>query len=94
MKYLIGIESIMIGINEWFIPQISEHCPKKDPDLLEIIEIWFNRPGVASILIPKEGIVHEWITSVDVIINRIWQLIGIGVELSTSKNRIILEGFI
>jgi len=26
-----GITSTTIGINEWFAPQISEHCPKNFP---------------------------------------------------------------
>lgn len=65
--------STTIGIKEWFAPQISEHCPKNLPDRFGKREIWFNRPGVASILIPIAGIVHEWSTSEDVVINRLWQ---------------------
>lgn len=48
---------------------------------------WFNRPGVESILIPKEGTVHAWITSKDVDKNRIGKLNGIIHRLSTSKSR-------
>lgn len=63
IKYLILILSKEIGINEWLAPQISEHWPKKILDRLIKKFNWFNRPGVASVLIPKDGIVHEWITS-------------------------------
>lgn len=46
-------------MNLWLAPQISEHCPKKSLLRLEENLIWFNRPGVASILTPKAGIVQE-----------------------------------
>lgn len=49
--------------------------------------IWFIRPGIASILIAKLGIVHEWITSSEEIKSRILYLYGIIVLLSTSINR-------
>lgn len=45
------------------------------------------RPGIASTLIPKDGIVQEWITSIDVIIIRIVILNGIIIRLSVSKSR-------
>lgn len=61
----------MIGINEWFAPQISEHCPYIILDRLIKKFNWFNRPGVASTLIPNDGIVHEWRTSIAVTIIRI-----------------------
>lgn len=65
LKLLILVDSTTIGINLWLIPQISEHWPKNTPGRYIIVVIWFNRPGVESILIPKDGTVHEWITSVD-----------------------------
>lgn len=71
MKYFKEILSIVIGINEWFAPQISEHWPYITVDRLIKKFSWFNRPGVASTLIPNEGIVHEWRTSIAVIIIRI-----------------------
>jgi hypothetical protein len=92
MKNCIGITSTTIGINEWLAPQISEHCPKNFPERLGNIEIWFSRPGVASILIPIEGIVQECNTSFEDVTNRIWQFNGTGVELSTSSKRKVLEG--
>lgn len=49
--------------------------------------IWFIRPGMASILIAKLGIVQEWITSSDEIKSRILNLNGIIVLLSTSIKR-------
>lgn len=58
-------------MNEWFAPQISEHWPKKILERFVIKFNWFNRPGVASTLIPKDGIVHEWSTSAAVTIIRI-----------------------
>lgn len=64
------------------------------PDRLGYNETWFSRPGVASILIPIAGIVHECSTSDDVVIKRVWQLFGIGVVLSTSNKRKVLVGSI
>lgn len=58
-------------MNLWLIPQISEHCPKYKPGRFIISVDWFNRPGVESILIPKEGTVHAWITSIEVVRIRI-----------------------
>ena len=50
--------SITIGINLWFAPQISEHCPKKTPGRCLMNLTWFNRPGTASAFTPKEGTVQ------------------------------------
>ena len=81
------IDSIWIGINLWLIPQISEHWPKYIPGRFIKRFIWFIRPGIASILIASLGIVHEWITSSDEINNRILNLNGKIVLLSTSIKR-------
>jgi len=81
------IDSIWIGINLWLIPQISEHWPKYIPGRFIKRLIWFIRPGIASILIAKLGIVQEWITSSDEINNRILNLNGKIVLLSTSIKR-------
>lgn len=48
---------------------------------------WFRRPGIASALIPIEGIVHEWMTSAAVIMIRISEFIGRIARLSTSSSR-------
>ena len=79
------VASMEIGINEWFSPQISEHWPKNIPERLILKDIWFNRPGIASNFKDKAGIVHEWITSEELIIFRIWVLNGIIKRLSTSN---------
>lgn len=71
MKLIIFVDSITIGIKLWLIPQISEHWPKNTPGRLRNIIDWFKRPGVESILIPKEGTVQAWITSEEVVIMRI-----------------------
>lgn len=71
MKFKKLVDSITIGINLWFIPQISEHWPKYNPGRYIINKDWFRRPGVESILIPNEGTVQEWITSIDVVKIRI-----------------------
>jgi len=81
------VNSSLIGMNLWLIPQISEHCPNKLPLLLEIMKIWLNWFGLASTLIINLGIVHLWITSVDVIKHRIGVLIGKKIKLSVSNNR-------
>lgn len=74
-------------MNEWFIPQISEHCPKNSPGRFINNIDWFSRPGVESILIPSEGIVHEWITSIDEVKIRIGKLNGKTHRLSVSNKR-------
>ena len=65
-----------IGINEWFVPQISEHCPEYSPTRLENKNNWFNRPGKASTFTPRDGIAQEWITSADEISERIRLFVG------------------
>jgi len=82
-----GTTSIAIGIKLWFAPQISEHWPKNRPGREEEKVTWFNRPGMVSTLIPIDGMVHEWITSSDVINIRIIESIGTEIRLSTSSNR-------
>ncbi len=57
-------------------PQISEHCPTKIVGRLIIRKIWFIRPGIASLLTPRDGIVHEWITSFEEINIRIGVKLG------------------
>ena len=59
------IDSILIGIKLWLIPQISEHWPNKIFGLLIIIFFLLIWLGIESILIFNDGIVHEWITSKD-----------------------------
>lgn len=81
------IAEIKIGIKEWFAPQISLHCPIKIPLRLINVKIWLIRPGVASILIPSEGIVQEWITSSEEIKNRSEHWIGIIKWLNVSNKR-------
>lgn len=71
MKLTILVDSMTIGIKLWLIPQISEHWPKNIPGRFINIIDWFNRPGVESILIPSDGTVQAWITSVEVVIIRI-----------------------
>lgn len=87
MNVLVDTLSIVIGINLWLDPQISEHWPKNRPARLIINLVWFNRPGVASILIPREGIPHECKTSAAVTSMRTCVLKGKIVRLSVSINR-------
>lgn len=76
------------------MPQISLHWPLKIPGRLIIIIIWEIRPGIASILIPKDGIVHEWITSSEETKIRIKHLIGKIKWLKVSiKRKFILSLF-
>lgn len=48
---------------------------------------WFRRPGMASVLRPREGTAHEWRTSSDEISIRIGSSIGRTTRLSTSRSR-------
>jgi len=63
IKYFELQDSITIGINLWLAPQISEHWPKNRPGALIKNDDWLRRPGTASALTARAGIVHEWITS-------------------------------
>lgn len=87
LKDGIGTISIEIGINLWFAPQISEHWPKKSPGNEEWINVWFNRPGVASTLIPSLGRAHACRTSFEPTKTRVETFIGKTTLLSTSKSR-------
>lgn len=87
MKCLMGVASMVIGINLWFAPQISEHWPKNKPGRLIIIISWFSRPGTASAFTPKEGTVQAWITSEAVTIIRIGVLVGNTKFVSVQRRR-------
>lgn len=87
MNLVGGIDFKKIGINLWLAPQISEHCPVKMDGKLIIDIIWFKRPGIASALIPNEGIVQEWITSLDDAIILIGVFVGRIMELEVVNNR-------
>lgn len=39
-------------------------------------EVWFSRPGIASVLTPSVGTAHEWSTSPAVIITRTGDSMG------------------
>lgn len=69
------------------MPQISEHCPKNIPGRFIMSKVWLRRPGVESILIPRDGIVHAWITSMEEVRIRIGKLNGRIHRLSTSRRR-------
>lgn len=87
MKFIRLVDSMTIGMNLWLIPQISEHWPKKIPGRDINIVVWFNRPGVESILIPRDGTVQAWITSIEVVRIRMGKLKGKMHRLSVSNNR-------
>lgn len=87
LKFKKLVDSITMGINLWLVPQISEHWPKYNPGRFMINIVWFNRPGVESILIPRAGTVQAWITSIEVVRIRIGKLNGRMHRLSTSKRR-------
>lgn len=59
MNCLGDTDLITIGMKEWFIPQISEHCPVNRPSRLEEMNVWFRRPGRASTFTPMDGTAHE-----------------------------------
>lgn len=80
-------------MNLWFAPQISEHWPYRRPGRLIENLIWFSRPGVASVLTPNLGTVHECNTSAAVTIIRIGEFIGKTTRLSVSNKRNPLAGW-
>lgn len=87
LKFKKLVDSTTMGINLWLVPQISEHWPKNNPGRFIISMVWFKRPGVESILIPKAGTVQAWITSIEVVKIRIGKLNGRIHRLSTSNKR-------
>ena len=54
----LGTLSVTIGMNLWFAPQISEHCPCRRPGRLIKNLIWLSCPGVASAFTPNLGYNH------------------------------------
>ena len=86
-KVFIFTLSTTIGINLWFAPQISEHCPKYNPGRWMINLSWFRRPGTASAFTPREGTVQEWRTSAEETKTRTCVCAGNTVRLSTSNSR-------
>lgn len=54
---------------------------------MDISVAWFNRPGIASVLRPRDGTAHECKTSSDEISMRIGSSIGRTSRLSTSNSR-------
>lgn len=50
-------------------------------------DVWFSRPGMASVFTPREGMAHEWSTSPAVTIMRIGDSIGTTTRWSTSRSR-------
>ncbi|KRY08025.1 hypothetical protein T12_902 [Trichinella patagoniensis] len=52
----IVVNSIVIGMNLWFTPQSSEHCPYIIPGSVDSVVVELMRPGIASILILSDGI--------------------------------------
>jgi len=82
------IAETVIGINLWFAPQISLHCPTIMPTRFAWMINWLIRPGTASTFTPNDGIVQEWITSSEDTNNRIVVFVGIIIWLDVSNNRI------
>lgn len=87
MNWFVVTLSIVIGMNLWFAPQISEHCPYRRPGRLVENLTWFSRPGVASVLTPRLGTVQECSTSAAVTIIRIGEFVGNTIRLSVSSRR-------
>jgi len=82
---------IRMGMKEWFVPQISEHCPENRPSRLDEMKVWLRRPGRASTFTPIEGTAHEWITSIDDTKTRIEERTGILRWSLVFNSRFILE---
>jgi len=52
-----------------------------------IKDVWFNRPGIASVFTPRVGTAHECNTSSAVMIIRMGDSIGTTIRWSTSSKR-------
>ena len=68
-----------MGIQWWYLPQISIHWPKNIPALQKHIILCEQNPGIQSILIPADGIAQEWIMSFDVVTKCIRTPTGIAI---------------
>lgn len=51
------------------------------------MDVWFNRPGIASVFTPSEGTAQEWSTSLAVTMMRIGDSMGMITRWSTSSSR-------
>lgn len=54
---------------------------------MAVNEVWFSRPGIASVLTPRLGTAHECRTSSAVTITRTDDSIGTTTRWSTSSSR-------
>lgn len=52
-----------------------------------INDVWFSRPGIASVFTPRVGTAQEWRTSSAVMIMRMGDSIGMTTRWSTSNSR-------
>ena len=68
-----------MGIQWWYLPQISIHWPQNIPVLQKHIIRCEQNPGIQSIFIPAEGIAQECIMSFDVVTKCILTPTGIAV---------------
>lgn len=50
-------------------------------------DVWFSRPGIASVFTPRLGMAQEWRTSSAVTITRMGDSIGTTMRWSTSNRR-------
>jgi len=81
INWLVDTLSITIGMNLWFAPQISEHCPYRRPGRLIENLTWFSRSCVASVFTPSLGTLHECSTSAAVTIIQIGEFMGRTIRL-------------
>jgi len=91
MKLFVETALIIIGMKEWFIPQISEHCPEYRPNRFAVMNVWLIRPGRASTFTPIDGMAHAWITSVEDTSTRIDVFTGINIISLVFIRRYILD---
>jgi len=88
-----GALSVRVGMNLWFAPQISEHCPYRITGRLTEDLVWFSRPGVACAFIPSLGIVHVCSTYVVVTIIQVGEFMGRTIGLSVYGSRKVLVSY-
>ncbi|MCY1219455.1 hypothetical protein D9M72_314310 [compost metagenome] len=66
------------------LPHSSAHWPRYTPIFSALNQVSRTKPGIASCLTPKAGIIQAWITSLAVVTMRIFLLTGTTSSLSTS----------
>jgi hypothetical protein len=76
-----------MGMKAWRWPHNSRHWPWMTPSRSALNQISLSRPGIASMVKPRDGTPQECITSDDVTWTRMTLFTGTTMSLSVASNR-------